>query len=73
MIWYLIFISLHLWYQEYAHNHFMAKHQQAASQQWRNFDYFRMDVIRFNLIFLATDIAVCLYSNAIFAKVTYIS
>lgn len=31
--------------QEWAHNHFMAKHQQAASQQWRNFDYFRMDVI----------------------------
>ncbi|KAH7280328.1 hypothetical protein KP509_37G061700 [Ceratopteris richardii] len=31
--------------QEWAHHHFMAKHQQAASQQWRNFDYFRMEVI----------------------------
>eukprot|EP00250_Pteridium_aquilinum_P010616 c19519_g1_i1 orf=111-947(+) len=31
--------------QEWAHHHFMEKHQQAASQQWRNFDYFRMDVI----------------------------
>ncbi|MCO5553396.1 hypothetical protein L7F22_006917 [Adiantum nelumboides] len=31
--------------QEWAHDHFMEKHEQAASQQWRNFDYFRMEVI----------------------------
>lgn len=32
--------------QDWAHDHFMAKHQHVASQQWRNFDYFRMEVIR---------------------------
>lgn len=31
--------------QERAHNYFMVKHQQAASHQWRNFDYFRMEAI----------------------------
>ncbi|XP_039130038.1 uncharacterized protein LOC120266473 [Dioscorea cayenensis subsp. rotundata] len=31
--------------QEWAHQQFMAKHQQWASQQWGNFHYFRMQTI----------------------------
>lgn len=49
--------------QEWAHQQFMAKHQQWASQQWGNFHYFRMQTIRsvHNFIFFVSFMFVFCY------------